>query len=290
MGNFSTVVELTPKMVKTTTSGIKHKLGTRGVTADGRVYRYSYSGAALTVGVPVQTKALYLLDQDTAYTAPINDTETISTTWRSFTVETETATGEITANEYKDGYVRVASSTVSGTAGQLIRIKSNTASATSSTDSLGSTMTVTFADDDEPAVSIDTGAVTTLHHNPYYGVIANAGGAAPLPGITVGVPNVAVSSGYYFWAQTWGACAVLQDLTLVTGGLAVQSTSTSDGISLVGVRTSTNSTFLSAGDTDADAGIGFINAVAATRPTIGWVMSSPGTDDKYALIFLTISP
>ncbi len=286
---FVSFVELDPTDVKTQTSTKIHPLGTRGMTSDGRVYRYAYAGAALVAGVPVQTIAATLLDKDESYTAPINDTEEISTTWRSFTVETETATGAITADEYADGYVRVATSTGSGVGGQLIRIKSHDASATSSTDALGSTMTIVFADDDALAVTLTTGAVTALHHNPYYGVLSVAGGATPAGGC-VGVPNIAFTSTYYGWVQTWGPCAVLQDgAVLRAGERVVVSTSTSDAISHIGVRTSSNSTFLAL-DTDADAGIGMINAVAAVRQSIGWSMVTGGTDAYFGLIFLTISP
>ncbi len=274
---FVSFVELDPTDVKTQTSTKIHPLGTRGITSDGRVYRYAYAGAALVAGVPVQTIASTLLDNDTAYTAPINDTEEISTTWRSFTVETETATGEIAANEYADGWVRVATSTASAAAGQLIRIKSHDASATSSTDALGSTMTIVFADDDKLAVTLTTGAVTILHHNPYYGVLSVAGGATPAGGC-VGVPNIAFTSAYYGWVQTWGPCAVLQDGVLIQGQNVIVSTSTSDAVAVNVISTST------------DAYPDVIPASSSTRQTVGWSMVTGGTDAYFGLIFLTISP
>ena len=290
---FDTGVELKASLVKTqfsTDQGIP--LGTRGFTNDGRVFRWTLNAAtALTLGVPVQSAALEVLDKDTEYTAGVNDTEDISTTWRQIKLDTEAATKSIAADEYADGWLRIANSTVYAAGeGQLIRIKSHDASATSSTDAAGSTMTVVFADDDVVLSGIDTGAIITVHHSPYWQVIACAGGASPT-GYVVGVPVRPVSASYYFWAQTWGPCAVLQDgATARTAEELVVSTSTADSLSPVGVRTSTNSTFIGGGDTDADAGIGLINAVAAVRQKIGFTMGSPGTDAYFEMVFLTISP
>jgi hypothetical protein len=284
---FATYVELKPKDVKTTYSTKQYPLGTRGMTTDGRVYRFAYAGGTIYAGRPLQPAAATLLDTSSGYTAPINDTEEVGTTWRSFTVETETATGEISANEFSDGFVRVASSTGSYVDAQVLRIKSNDASATSATDALGTTMTITIADDDAIDVALTTGAVTTLHHNHWYGLTHGYGAVA-----CVGVANCTVASGTYFWAQTWGACAVKVDGTAtIAGADVVMSTdSTSTGVSVVGIRTSTNSTFLSAGDTDCDAGIGFIHAVAAQRQKIGWAIIGGGTDNDAGFIFLTITP
>ncbi len=279
MSEFGNLVDLKSSDVKTTSSTKHFPLGTRGMTADGRAYRYAYNGGtALTMGVPVMTAALYALDKDTEYTAPINDTEEISTTWRSFTVETETSTGEIAANEYADGFVRVATSTAATAKGQLVRIKSNDASATSSTDALGSTMTITFADDDKLTVALTTGAITTLHHSPYWGTVAAIGAGAAMAGAPVGVPNVAVAINYYYWAQTWGPCAVRQDGVAITGFSAIVSTgATSTGVQTVAKNA--NAT----GSTSA-------LWTNTARPTIGWWMGSPGTDDYFGLIFLTINP
>jgi len=288
--SFNTHVELSPRDVKTQHTTKRHPLGTRGMTADGRVFRYAYAGGTnLVMGVPVTTAALVLLDQDTAYATSINDTEDISTTWRSFTVETETATGEIAKNEYADGYVRIAYSTGSGTQGQMISIKSNDVSATSSTDAAGSTMTVTFGDGDELTAALDTGAVAVLHHNPYWGVVACAGGGTQT-GVVVGVPVRPLTANYYGWIQTWGPCVVCQEGTAATGQLATVSTATDEALALVEYRTSTNSTQILTADTDADAGIGYINGVAITKQHIGYAMGSPGTTLYFELYFLTISP
>ena len=288
--SFSVGVVIDPSEAKSQYSTSQGRpLGTRAETPDGRVFRWALNGGtALGMGIPVQAAAIYELDKDTAYTAPINDTEDISTTWRSFTVESETATGEIAANEYADGFVRVAYSTASNAMGQMVVIKSNDASATSSTDALGSTMTITIADNDALTASLDTGAVVTLHHNPYWKTVVCAGGAAEA-NLIVGVPIRPVSASYYYWAQTWGPCVVIQDGVLVAGQRVQISTDTDEAVSVLNFRTSTNSTFL-AGDTDADAGIGFIHAVAAVKQTIGYAMGSPGQDQKAGLIFLTLSP
>ena len=277
MSSFPPFVELKGSDVKTIHTTKQHPLGTRGITQDGRVFRYALNGAAaLGMGIPVASAAIEVLEKDTEYTAPINDTEDISTTWREFTVETESCTGEITADDYADGYIRVANSTASNAKGQLVRIKSNDASATSSTDALGSTMTITFADDDKLTASLDTGAVTALHHSPYWKVVVMSGGGTAER--VVGVPVRPVTAAYYFWAQTWGPCAVVQDGTVLSGVNVRPSTSTSEAVAM---STPTASTEITA--TDA-------SFLALRRPPIGWAMGSPGTDAYFGLMFLTIAP
>ena len=275
--SFTPFVTLKNSDVKSIYSTARWALGTRGQTADGRVFRFALNGGtALAIGKPVTGPALYVLDKDTEYNTPVNDTEDIGTTWKSFTVETESATGEIAANEYAQGFARVAVSTASNAAGQIFVIKSNDASATSSTDSLGSTMTITISDDDQIAAALDTGAIITLHHNPYYGVVVSAGGASGTARAIVGIPACTVTASYYFWVQTWGPCTALQDGVVIEGYKGVVSSGSDAGLQTVSKGNATNST-------DAQW-------VTAARPGIGYWLGSPGTDNGYGLFFLTVAP
>lgn len=282
MAGFDIELTLKASDVKSVHSTEQQPLGTRGRTSDGRIFRYALNGAtALVQGVPVQTAAIEVPDKDTEFTSIINDTEEITSTFRQMKIETELATKTIAANEYAEGYIRVANSTVySGIKGTMVRIKSHDASATSSTDANGSTMTVVFADDDLFPSNLDTGAVVTLHHNPFWQVVVCVGGAdSSLVGGIVGVPIVAVAANKYFWAQTWGTCAVLAD-GVISPGAAVQiSTSTSDAVSICSTYTTSTDVVL---DMSYGAGAG--------RQRIGFALGSPGTDAFYHLIFLTISP
>ena len=282
MGEFSGAIEITSKEAKSIYATDQGRtLGTRAVTGDGRTFRWMLNGAtALGMGIPVISAAIEVLEKDTEYTAVINDTEDISTTWRSITVDSEAATGEIAANDYADGYIRVANSTAANAKGQLVSIKSNDASATSSTDALGSTMTVTFADDDALTAALDTGALLSLHHNPYWKVVVCAGGAdSALAGGVMGVPIRPVTAAYYFWGQTWGACAVVQDATITTGASVIVSTSTSEAVGAASTYT-----------TSTELAVDISWGAAEGRQPIGWKMGSPGTDAYYELIFLTIAP
>lgn len=281
--SFTDTVFLSAEAIRTTTAKKIHPLGTRGTDGSNRVYRYARNGAvALGIGLPVTTAVLYEQALTTAMAANIETTGAVSITASDIHINTSDLTAAA-EDYYAEGYMVVQSDTGSGASGQVIRLKGNPQMSTSSTG-IGTTGVFEFDDNDRLTVEIASGAVVTFHTNPYQSVIAVAGGT--LTAGTLGVPNVAVPISYYFWAQTWGPCPVLQDGTWLQGENLITSTQTDGGLQI---------TVIAEVSTTADTTLDYILdstniQMQISRPSIGWAMGSPGTDNYYGLVFLTISP
>jgi len=163
----------------------KHEIGTR-LEVDDRVFRYAYAGSDLLAGWGCQ-----------AYNSFSNSTnvedQTIGAAGTAGdTTITCTAVGTVTADMFKDGYALIRWEL------HQYRIISNTAAAALST------FTVTL---DEPLwEGVDAASVVTLYRNPWADTRRLTGGDEALWASTVGIPPMDVSSGEYYWAQTWGPC------------------------------------------------------------------------------------
>ena len=99
---FPNTVSLSYGMEKAQTSGQKHKLGTRAETPDGRVFYYAQEdGTAIgTAGLIVDNVAVVAAhDMDVPTTAAHSVGDT--------TISIEVPTTDLTANQYKDGYMVV---------------------------------------------------------------------------------------------------------------------------------------------------------------------------------------
>jgi hypothetical protein len=273
--SFVPFVSLSQRDVKSTHSTKQNPLGTMGITQDGRKYAYALAGEALSVGIPLNPIERGGLAA-AGLTVINNETEDLTSTWTSITLSSTNSTWGAVKDEYADGYLVIEDSTHSITGqvalGQMVKVKSNTAGSTSTTDSPYAT-TVTFYDDDKLLAGLDTGPTIQVVHNMYFDVIEHDGGATTLP--IIGVPNCDVADNYYFWAQTWGPCPVLEDAsTLVYGELAIGSTNSDQGLQPLQAGNATNAT---------DA-----LYTSVVRPNIGWVLGPAGGDNDYTLIFLTI--
>ena len=149
---------------------------------DGRKFRLCKNGTvALVAGVltqsPVQDGYDDALVVNTA--AAIGDKE--------IEVTTTSGHGGYDANALKDGYLVV--NLGSGDIGTFYKIKSN--------DAMVSTVTATITlYDGLTTVLAATTNEVSICANPYSGVVLDAN-SAPL----VGVPLIAVTAAYYFWAQ-----------------------------------------------------------------------------------------
>ncbi len=96
--SFPTTVNLKMGWEKDETSSQKHKLGTRGVTPDGRIFYYAEnSGTAIDHGG-------YLVDGIAAVAAHDMDLAKSTTTAGSTSFTSGTSL-TVTKNQYKDGYV-----------------------------------------------------------------------------------------------------------------------------------------------------------------------------------------
>lgn len=163
----------------------KHPLGAR-LQLGERVYYYSYASEALSPGKVATALGKVFTDAlaDTAH--PVGT--------RKVTI---TASGTVTAGELDEGYLCVKSGTGAGEYYKIKKTPAITSGAQGVIELYDGLVTAWSTSDTKLEL------VTSLFKLQE----ANTD-AVEMP---VGVANVAITSGYYFWAQTWGPCSVLMD-------------------------------------------------------------------------------
>lgn len=160
-----------------------YDIGTRRALRDGRVYRYCYAGEALLRGMGAHDGSTPGL-----YTLAVSGGQAAGAAY--LTIPDTTATH--TADYWKDGYVALE-----GWGPWTRRIKSSTASD-------GATVNLTLETTLPTAVT--TNRVQVIR-NPYANCNLISGAAQSKLASFVCVPTIAITSGYYFWGQTWGPVA-----------------------------------------------------------------------------------
>jgi len=185
-------------------------LGTRGVTPDGRVFRYAKNGAtALVAGLVVSPPAygLQAVLQTSDGSGSLVAGTTVRTSENVIELCGSFSTAGFLANAYQGGWLLVGA-TWDVAAPMALKIKSHTAGTAGGTS---------FSDDAPTYVTLEDGVFPTADINtsmgfcfvpcPYNGVLVAPANAVPLlPHL--GVPITAVPVSYYFWLQTWGPCMV----------------------------------------------------------------------------------
>jgi len=189
-----------------------------------RVFRYGLAGGvALTAGKLVQTAVGTKADhQDLAPTAAVAAGE--------YEISIETAGTDLTANQYKDGYLYVNDGAGEG---QCMKIASNPAHDHSSDPS------VVITTYDALATAVATSSKVSLIADPWSAVLV---APAAETGAAMGVPVVDMAASAYGWFQTYGPAAVLTAGTIVLGHNVVRSAgvagavapATSDILDIVG--------------------------------------------------------
>ena len=182
-------------------------LGTRLVVPDGRVFRYAQAGATA-----LQPFCL-------VGGAALGPWSTMSASGANWSVQRVTsyevgatqilfsygATGSVAADGFRDGYMIVGSTDTAEA--QFAALGSHGALASSTI--LANLNYVNIPDGLDLALPTETDCWPRLVPNPYKGVIVT--NYATILGGILGVPIVPVAISYYFWLQTWGPCAVIQD-------------------------------------------------------------------------------
>ena len=254
----------------------KHKLGTRMVFPDGRVFRYMKCGAvAITIGRIIG----YAAPQGSLFRDCLEAGEQARTTaqWDAGTHTVILATTasastslHIFADRYDEGYLWVNDEVGEG---QMFQIKSHGVSA-----SAGSTgVTFTMDDEDLLTIALTTASQFGVVTNPYRDVVihlTDAGG-----GPALGVAPIAVTAANYFWGQTWGACPVMMGKQAILSG-AVAIAALTSGDTSAGVAGSA----YAANSTDA------ARSIWGVHNQIGSCLIPATGSGEYALIFLTIAP
>ena len=237
---------------KDTTSSQKHVLGTRMELPDGRVFRYcEIGGSDIAAGAIVQAAAgVAAHDQDLVVAAASAGATTV----------TLSGSLTITKDQYKDGYMHINSG--SGRAGQVYRIKSNTAVSSAT----GCVLTLDEEDGLKTALTAGSGNTEVgLSVNTYSNVIISP---TTVTNVAVGVAPIALTSDYYGWLQTWGPASVLANAAGVIGEhVRVGGTGTAGGYE----------------DLDRDGSNEDEQAIGVQ------MLIAPATND-YGLVFLQISP
>ena len=193
-----------------------HVLGSLGITADGRKFRYVKVGssAALVAGNVIQSPAEVTANESlTPTAADIGATEITITTGAA-----------VTANAYANGYM-VCTNTPSN--GLVYKIKSHPANS-------GAT-TCVFTLYEPLIVALTSSSRVDLVFDPYNGVIQNP---ATATGCVVGVALKAITASYYGWVQSAGTCAVLAGGTVGVGKVVVANQGTAAS-AIVGANTTT---------------------------------------------------
>ena len=258
---------------KKTSSTKAHPLGTRGMTPDGRVFYYSQAGGPdLAANVLVQAKATE--SQRTGANVALTPATSVGD-WSGSNIPTGSASIGVvwvTAHasaEFVDGYMTVE--TAPGTGTYRIVGDSDT----------GSSNTVTVIRL-HPQDTIQDAALTTvsklaLHQNPYASVIV---APTDLTNIVLGVPNVAVTGGEYFWCQTAGPGAVrYSSLVAAVVGEEIKGGIGATAGNAAGSPRTTVITTAAIGST--------LNQLTyGSRPTIGYAMDGiPGNGDLLKVMF-----
>lgn len=184
----------------TSSSTQQHPLGTRGISPDGRVYRYVKAGASdLVAGHAVQSPA-HPLGQ---FARAVNTTSNVSVGSTSIRI---TCASSVAVGFYNEGYAMIASG---AGAGLVYTINNHAAVST------GATGEFFFYNEDPIKVTITTTSTVSLFPNKYSGVVTMP--ATTATGLLVGVASYVITAAQFGWIQTWGPAAVLGDDTTAIG-------------------------------------------------------------------------
>jgi len=226
-------------------STAKEVLGTYRLLMDGRGFRYAKAGAAdLAAGKMGLCAALD--------SAVVNEVIVTAVAIGDMTMAlTVTAGTAIAENELLGGQFQVQDGTGEG---QSYGISGNSAISASGT-------AINIALTDPVRVALDTTSEFNLVRSPWWAVYESATGEQA----AAGVAPIAVTTLYYYWAQTKGLCAVLQEATDAVGCNMCVSTSTAGAVVSV-----TN------GGVDADL------------PFIGTNYGTAGATGEYTPVILSI--
>lgn len=208
--SFPHTVYLSEDQIRTTSSTQNLPLGTRGVTSDGRVYRYAQAGAT-------DLKENYL-----TMSANVNAYNWSTATSHSFATSYAAGATAVRINDsctnlgadtnyYKDGYMIVPSTDTAYY--QIVRIYGHRALTSHTGGTTGELINL-----ETPGLSkavVTSTSLVKLIANPYKLVVASAGGAG-IPNIPTGIPAVAVTAKYFFWCQTWGPALCRVGSTVTT--------------------------------------------------------------------------
>ena len=216
---FPSTINLSYGQEKVETSGKKLKLGTKGVTPDGRVFYYARNGSAAI------TTAGMIVDAGTALTVNAHDMDvpaaanTAGTTGITISVPTT----DLTKDQYADGYIIFNDGPGEG---EVYRIKSHPAHDASDTNDV----VITIDEPDGIRTATTTSSLCGFLVNPYAAVKIIDGDGTMETG-ALGVTTMPMTASYYGWIQTAGigSVAVGAAVGVVGDGLQISQASSESG-------------------------------------------------------------
>ena len=216
---FPSTINLSYGQEKVETSGKKLKLGTKGVTPDGRVFYYARNGSAAI------TTAGMIVDAGTALTVNAHDMDvpaaanTAGTTGITISVPTT----DLTKDQYADGYIIFNDGPGEG---EVYRIKSHPAHDASDTNDV----VITIDEPDGIRTATTTSSLCGFLVNPYAAVKIIDGDGTMETG-ALGVTTIPMTASYYGWIQTAGigSVAVGAVVGVIGDGLQASQASSESG-------------------------------------------------------------
>lgn len=207
----------TAQLMYESSANQRHPLGTRGTTADGRVFRYCQAGASdLVAGNVIQSAAP--IANHLANTPPAVPITQMGQP--NFFTYTPGATAGA-ASLYAEGYMQV--DTTPGN-GYTYTVQGHPAIGSSTA------FTLTLLPDDPIQVALTTSSRVGLMHNPYKSVIQCP---TTLTGVVVGVAPYIITAAQYGWLQTWGTASVLINGTPAVGVLVMNGATTAGSVDVI---------------------------------------------------------
>lgn len=259
-------------------------VGTRMHVPDGRVFRLAQATAtAIGVGRAVQACQPDMRVRNKGIAAH-DGANTITLAG----VNTSAGLASLLAGDYAEGMLYVVSG---GGSGYVYRVESNAAA-----DASTNTLKILIEADSIVGLVHNTTRVTLLKNRFRDVALADA----PPSAAVIGVTPVAVTASYYFWLQTHGAAAVLQEGALAVNRPVAASRLTSGAVRLAtvtipnsfsGVRNDTGGLAvvptIQPADTKAErlapiSGVGVVPDLP-----LGYVLD-PSYDGAHALVHLSI--
>lgn len=196
-------------------STAQHGLGQMARTKDGRQFRYVECGAtALVVGNALQSQV-----EDTDHDNITCRATAIGAT--ALLITTGSGNGNLTANEYSEGYAIV--DTTPGL-GYCYRISDHAAIA-ASTDGA-----INLVPEDAIEVALTSDSRVTLVANPYKNVIQHP--VTTASGVCVGGAVYPITADYFGWIQTGGPGAALIDGTPAVGQPVTSTAATAGALAV----------------------------------------------------------
>ncbi len=170
----------------------KHRLGERLQLGD-RVFRYACAGEALAAGDAIESAAVGGADTTLQNTCAVTVAAAIGDT----KVYANALTTAQTVSLYQEGWMAIWDATTAGIS-YLYHVKDNTTIALTGTTSY-------YTLYDPLHIALTTSDQVNLVTNIYKSVVQSHTAHV---GMILGVPTIAITSGYYFWLQTYGPAAV----------------------------------------------------------------------------------